>query len=83
LDELRSEEIMGAKGRESLDIIGTRHSILMDNELKSAQVFIRSILNMETLDQLMAAMEGEMEDEKEGMFFHEGFGDNPALATQP
>ena len=83
LDELRSPEIMGGKGREGLDIIGTRHSILMENELKSSQIFIQSVLSMKTLDQLMAAMEGEMVDEKEGMFFHEGFGDNPSLATQP
>lgn len=91
LDELRSPALAGSKDRKNLDIIGTRNSIYTHASLEVAKAFITSILNSETLDQMMANMQGSLDrwvDEKtaEGanlisqanMFFREGFGDNPS-----
>jgi len=91
MDELRSPALAGSKDRKNLDIIGTRKSIYTHGSLEVAKAFILSIMNSETLDQMMASMQGSLDrwvDEKtaEGanlaqqakMFFREGFGDNPS-----
>lgn len=92
LDELRDPGIAGSKTRKNLDLIGTVAPIYLDAEIKAAKAFILSILNSESLDQMMANMQGSVDrwiDEnqpggsipkklKEGAFYHEGFGDNPA-----
>jgi peptidoglycan hydrolase-like protein with peptidoglycan-binding domain len=94
LDELRSEEIMGEKGRESLDIFGTLRPSYLDDEIKAAKAFILSVLRVDNLDELMASLHnaneewaGEAEaagyDKEQDFYFHEGFGDNPVEVGSP
>ncbi len=87
LDELRSDEITGLD-RSNLDIIGTRSAIYLGAETRAAISFLKSVLAMHSMDELMAGMQGEVDAYvKEGrhmmdssnQFFTEGFGDNPTL----
>jgi len=90
MDELRSPELAGSKDRKNLDVIGTRKSIYLDAEIEAAKAFITSVMNSDTLDQLMGNMQGAVDkwvddntaegkgpSDQTDMFFREGFGDNP------
>jgi hypothetical protein len=91
LDELRDPALAGSKNRSNLDIIGTTAPIYLDAEVKAAKAFILSILNSDTLNQMMSSMQGEVDrwiddtraeganlKKVKNQFFHEGFEDNPS-----
>lgn len=96
LDELRNPDVSQGLDRENLDIIGTRSSIYGGVSMDVVRSFLTSVLSMQTMDQLMAGMQGEVDqyveegrdqgyrmEDSDNQFFTDGFGDNPTFSVQP
>jgi hypothetical protein len=96
LDELRHPGVAQGLDRGNLDIIGTRSSIYGGVSMDVVRSFLTSVLTMQTLDQLMAGMQGEVDQyvdnaraegyqmqDSDNQFFSDGFGDNPTFTVQP
>lgn len=96
LDELRNPDVAQGLNRDNLDIIGTRSSIYSHVSLDVVESFLQSVLGMETLDQLMAGMQGEVDQfiqdarddgvrlpDSDNQFFTDGFGNNPTFTVEP